>query len=55
MQNKYEYSTRMRKSAKSFKSKGNIKTSHNINEKKELEKWFKTNNSKKGGKSRHYI
>ena len=54
MQNKFDISVRARKSEKCIKSKGNLKTTHNIHEKKELEKWLKRNNCKKGGKSRHY-
>tara|TARA_B110000027_G_scaffold6856_1_gene6215 strand:+ start:3707 stop:3877 length:171 start_codon:yes stop_codon:yes gene_type:complete len=55
MQNKYDISIRERKSYnKIVNSKGSAQTTHNIYEKKELEKWLKKNNSKKGGKSRHY-
>ena len=55
MQNKFDISIRERKSFnKTVNSKGSTKTTHNIYEKKELEKWLKKNNSKKGGKSRHY-
>ena len=54
MQNKFDISSRERKLGKYFKSKGNLKTTNNIVERKELEKWLKRNNSRKGGKSRHY-
>jgi hypothetical protein len=57
MNNKVDCSSRERKMMKknSNNTYSKYRTSNNIKEKKELEKWLKGNNSKRGGKSRHYI
>lgn len=56
MNNKFECNNRERKSMKKNSNSASSKyiTTNSIKDKKELEKWLKRNNSKKGGKSRHY-
>ena len=54
MNTKFDTTQRERKMAKrSSKRSGVVLTSHNIQNEKQLEKWYKINNSKRGGKSRH--
>ncbi len=50
---KIETTTRERKMYNNYSNRnGSLKTSRNIQDSKELERWFKTENSKRGGKSR---
>lgn len=56
MYNKFDTTTRERLYIKSTKNNSTLpKTSSNITDQKVLDNWIKLNNSKKGGKSRHYI
>ena len=56
MNSKFDTTTRERKMSKrvSKRPEGLITmSSHNIKNEKQLDKWLKINNSKRGGKSRH--
>ena len=56
MYNKFNITTRERLYMKSTKNKSTLpRTTNNITDQKVLDNWIKINNSKKGGKSRHYI
>jgi hypothetical protein len=50
---KNETTMRELKHIKNGKAKKERKTSHCFNNEKELKDWYKRNNCKKGGKSRH--
>jgi len=56
MNSKFDTTTRERKMSKRYtkRSESLIKmSSHNIDNEKQLDKWLKMNNCKRGGKSRH--
>ena len=56
MNSKFDTTHRERKTSKrNAKKIGAFVTlsSHNINNEKQLDKWYKINNCKRGGKSRH--
>tara|TARA_Y100000591_G_C21844193_1_gene707631 strand:+ start:1024 stop:1206 length:183 start_codon:yes stop_codon:yes gene_type:complete len=56
MNGKFDTTNRSRKTSKNGSSKaksGGYITSHNIRNEKDVEKWMKANNSKRGGTSRH--
>ena len=55
MNNKYDITERERKTSKKYNSRDrSYITTHKIINKDDLDKWYKNNNQKKGGKSRHY-
>ena len=55
MNSKFDISERERKTVKRRGSTrtGHVLTSHNIKSERELTKWYKMCNAKRGGKSRH--
>lgn len=55
MNSKFDISERERKNVKRRGSTrtGHVLTSHNIKSERELTKWYKMCNAKRGGKSRH--
>ena len=56
MNSKFDTTTRERKMSKRLSKKSGAlitMSSHNIKNEKQLEKWHKINNSKRGSKSRH--
>lgn len=56
MQGKYDMTSRQRKVDRRVKSReSSYITTQNLNEAKLIIKWYKHNNSKKGGKSRHMV
>ena len=56
MQGKYDMTSRQRKVDQRVKSReSSYITTQNLNEAKSIIKWYKRNNSKKGGKSRHMV
>lgn len=56
MNSKFDTTTRERKMSKRVSNRPGVlitMSSHNIKNEKQLDKWHKMNNSKRGGKSRH--